>query len=246
MGTLLHTLGISSLRAISAQASAAVQAILVNKTAAYLGTVAWTTDAPDYPHAYAGEHTCFFALPAVNETGTAVEQHTILPIVQPVPATYTCKLYVPDTDPGKLGLWKDSGITLPPEWVIQVLVPATRLANVLYKVQRGHTADIANAIQEDGAQFFDKDQNIMFVYNEQYGQYVSVTGSNIGVITIWPEHPSAPPLPFGWLKCDGRKLLISEYSILFNFIQHYFDWGVVNTATEFCLPNQSNTIIRYI
>jgi hypothetical protein len=231
----MYTLGTSAIKYLADNTALPqnIRDALVSKLVGYVGTVADMVDSTDYPAVFASNYAIFFALPAVDPSGTEADKHTIAPINQlTVASVYNCEDFAWDTTP--IG-------TLNFELITTVLLPASTFTNAIYKVQRGLYSDIGSALKEAGAQYFAKDLNELFIYNELDGKYVSVTGGIIGMIMIWPQFM---PVPVGYLRCDGAIVSQTQYPRLYSNIGHNFDYGTV-PAGMFTLPTQDNAIVRY-
>jgi hypothetical protein len=237
----MYSIGTSALKAIADALSSAYTPALDGKLMGFVGTKADMTTDAFAPQAMPSPYAVFFALPAVNETGTDAEKHTMAPL----DPTTTADIYTVVQ-----GVWTKFAAT-PISYVIitTIMLPASGISNVIVQFQRGNLADIDSAYRVPAASYFAKDINELFVYNELDHRWVSVTAAQIGVIQIWPDASIQASVPAGWLRCDGSWKNQADYGKLFNVIGNKFDWNGDETkpaGAVFRLPNQSNAIIRYL
>jgi hypothetical protein len=233
----MYTLGTSAVKYLADNITdPAIKAALQDKIVAYVGTPYDKTPdagdpfAPPAPSAFA----VFFQLPAVG-TSSLADKHTIGPVGElTVAQVFKVTNFQWDTTP--VG-------TVNYAYIIEYLIPASSLNNVVYQFQRGNEADIGAAYANAGVPYFAKDKQDLWVHDGVKWVRVASNAIFIGTIIEYPEQLSIPvDMETRWKRCDGHTLTPQEVIDFPDFavlIQNKFGTGYV-------MPAQNNAIIRVI
>lgn len=129
-------------------------------------------------------------------------------------------------------------------YILQTLYAASGFTTAIVAVQRGDTVGMQNALKADGVFYYNKELNILFIFNGSTGLWTSIgEGGGGGGTAMAPGaifgFANSLTVPTGFLRCDGSSIAIADYPALFSAIG--FVYG--GSGTHFNLPLIDNSII---